>query len=391
MKNLKLTSLLILLALAIAVASCKKEELPEMYMRGGNSLIQSFDNQIVIAGYNSSASNSYEATLVKTDLNGEVLWSNTYGTNNSDGFFKVINGHNSGILACGFSFATSSGSPNMMAVLTDSEGTKQWMKTYASGSYSQAFSAVKQADSGYILAGYIQKTTSSDRDIYVVAINNSGQEIWSRQYGAKLESQQDTLNDEAYGIAAAPDGGYYITGSINGYRNCCGKAFLMKIAVNGDSLWTKIFKYGVGYSVVSTPDGGAAIGGTLQETNNNDLMIIRTDQQGNNAISKIYSESGYEFGSSLINTSDGGLALTGITNTRGAGNQDVLLIKVKPNLDLDFPMRTYGESGLDQGFGLIQLADGGFCMTGLTNSGGSFIFLNRTSLDGTQQWIKKIR
>lgn len=391
MKKINLSLLSILFGVVAFLPSCKEEEIQEMYLRGGNSIIQSDDGNLVIAGYNSASQNGYEATLVKTDLNGEVIWSNNFGGTNSDGFFKVENAHNGGIIACGFSFTNSSGAPTMLAVLTNSSGTKEWIKTYASGYYSQAFSLVKQADSGYVLAGYIQKNTTSDRDIYIVRINNEGKEIWSRQYGAKTATPQDTLYDEAYNIVAAPGGGYFITGSINGYRNCCGKVFLMKIAENGDSLWTKIYKYGIGYSIVSNPDGGAVIGGTIQETDNNDLMLIRTDAQGNNAVIKRYSESGYEFGSSLIHTSDGGYAMTGITNSKGAGNQDVILLKVKSDLELDGTMRTYGEQGLEQGFGLVQLSDGGFCMTGLSNSGGSFIFLNRTSADGTQQWVKKIK
>ncbi len=391
MKKIKLSLLSILLGIVAFLPSCKEEEIQEMYLRGGNSIIQTVDGNLVIAGYNSASQNGYEAALVKTDLSGEVIWSNNFGGTNSDGFFKVENAHNGGVIACGFSFTNSSGAPTMMAVLTNSLGTKEWMKTYASGSYSQAFSIIKQADSGYVLAGYIQKNTTSDRDIYIVRINNEGKEIWSRQYGAKTATPQDTLYDEAYNIVAAPGGGYFITGSINGYRNCCGKVFLMKIAENGDSLWTKIYKYGIGYSIVSNPDGGAVIGGTIQETENNDLLLIRTDAQGNNAVIKRYSESGYEFGSSLIHTSDGGYAMTGITNSKGAGNQDVILLKVKSDLEVDGAMRTYGEQGLEQGFGLVQLSDGGFCMTGLSNSGGSFIFLNRTSSDGTQQWVKKIK
>jgi len=391
MKNVTFFKFLFLLSIYVSLVSCKKEDAPEMYMRGGNSIVQSSDGNLVIAGYNSTSKNGYDATLIKTNLQGEVIWNNNYGSTNTDGFFKVENAHNDGLIACGFSYTTSSGSPAMLAVLTNSAGTQEWSKTYGSGSYSQAFSVIKQADSGYLLAGYIQKTTNSDRDIFVVRINNEGKEIWSHQYGAKSVAVNDTLNDEAYAITAAPGGGYFLTGSINGYRNCCGKIFLMKIAENGDSLWTKIFKYGTGYSVVSTADGGAAIGGTLQETANSDLLIIRTGSAGENPIVKSYTEAGYEFGACLIQTADGGFAMTGITNSKGAGNQDVLLLKVKSNLDLDWPMHTYGESNLEQGYGLMQLNDGGYCITGLSNSGGSFIFLNRTSADGTQQWVNKIR
>jgi hypothetical protein len=49
---------------------------------------------------------------------------------------------------------------------------------------------------------------------------------------------------------------------------------------------------------------------------------------------------------------------------------------------------TYGKGGVEQGYGLVKMNDGGFGITGLSNSDGSFIFLNRTSENGTQQWVK---
>jgi hypothetical protein len=197
------------------------------------------------------------------------------------------------------------------------------------------------------------------------------------------------VNDAAYGIVGAPDGGYFITGSLNGYTSCCGRIFLMKISAKGDSLWTRTFGGGIGYSLALTPDGGVAISGTSQETSNNDITLIKTDTAGNLLWRKTYSGSGYEYGASMTVAADGGFAITGITDSRGAGSQDAYLIKASSTGDLLWS-NTYGGSNVDQGFGLVPLSDGGFCITGLSNSGGSYIFLARTASDGSQQWWKTL-
>ena len=99
---------------------------------------------------------------------------------------------------------------------------------------------------------------------------------------------------------------------------------------------------------------------------------------------KTFGGIGYEYGASLVETADLGFAITGITDSRGAGSQDVYLIITNSTGDISGDGHTYGGSGVDQGFGLIQLPEGDFCLTGMSNSGGSFIFLNRVLNTGGQ-------
>jgi hypothetical protein len=82
----------------------------------------------------------------------------------------------------------------------------------------------------------------------------------------------------------------------------------------------------------------------------------------------------------MISTSDGGFALTGITDRKGT--QDAYLILTDANGESSGKEYTYGGNDVEQGYGLVQMSDGGFCLTGLSNTGGSFIFLNRTDSQG---------
>jgi hypothetical protein len=247
------------------------------------------------------------------------------------------------------------------------------------------------SDTGYLVAGYIQKLNSTDRNLYLVKINNAGDTLWTKSYGAKGRDVYDTCNDAAYGVIKAPDGGYFLTGNLNGYTNGGGRIFLMKVSSKGDSLWTKTYNSGIGYSLTLTRDNGVAISGSLQEGSSQDIFLLKTDLDGTLLWKQSYGGSGFEYGGTMIETTDGGFAITGITDSKGHGLQDVCLILANSSGVASWEQtNTYGGADNDQGFGVVEMPDKGFCITGLSNSGGSYIFLNRTSSDGTQGWVKYI-
>jgi hypothetical protein len=377
--------------LAILASCTKEEETPQQYQRGGNCLALADDGNLIIAGYNTTTSKGYDATLVLADpTNGDTIWSRRYGGSYSDAFYSVIKSNDAGIIATGFSNRASAGSPSMVVVITDANGKLIKSKTYGGTYYSQGFCVQAAADSGYVVAGYIQKSSNNDRDIYLVRINDSGDTLWTRTIGAKSSDAYDTVNDAAYSIIPAPGGGYYLTGSLNGYNQNGGKVFLMKVSASGDSLWARTYGTGIGYSLTITQDGGVAINGTLEQGTNTDIFLMKTDTAGNMLWNKVFIGSGYEYGATMVETSDGGFAITGITDSKGAGYQDVYLIKANSSGDKVWD-QTYGGSDIDQGYGLIELGTGELSITGLSNSGGSYIFLNRTSADGTQIWQKNIQ
>jgi hypothetical protein len=389
-------AVLLIVSLAATMASCKQDTPPEQYLRGGNNMVMATGgSNVIIAGYNTTSNKSYDATLILANATtGDTIWSRKFGNTYADAFFSVKNSNEGGFIAAGFSNRASSNSPSVLITITDANGTLVKSGIYGSSSnYSQAFCVLPHvnADSGYLVAGYIQVSGRVDRDILLMKIKNNGDFQWEKSIGARSIDPYDTVNDAAYNIIAAADSGYYITGSLNaGYSTGKGKIFLMKISPKGDSLWTRTYAVGIGYSLIQTSDGGIVIGGTIQETTNNDIIILKTDASGNLLWSKTYGGADYEYGANMIQTSDGGFAITGITASSGAGYDDIYLVKTNSAGALDWE-HTYGGADVDQGYGIVQQSDGSYNITGLSNTDGSSIYLNRTSADGTQIWFKAIK
>jgi len=74
-----------------------------------------------------------------------------------------------------------------------------------------------------------------------------------------------------------------------------------------------------------------------------------------------------EAGNSLIQTSDGGYAITGATISFGAGEADVYAVKLDAKGNLQWT-KTIGGENIDEGYSLIQTSDGGYAIAGDTKS-----------------------
>jgi hypothetical protein len=84
---------------------------------------------------------------------------------------------------------------------------------------------------------------------------------------------------------------------------------------------------------------------------------------------KTYGGAGNEYAVYMIQTNDGGYALTGAQNSFGAGGTDVFLIKTDASGNTMWN-RTYGGINNDEAYSMIQTNDGGYMMVGHTRTYG---------------------
>ena len=144
------------------------------------------------------------------------------------------------------------------------------------------------------------------------------------------------------------------------------------------------------YSLIQTSDGGFALAGFTNSygAGGVDMWLVKTDTTGNHEWDYAFGELGTELATSLIQTSDGGLALAGYTSSYGAGNYDMWLVKTDITGISEWKYSIGGE-GKDEAYSLIQTTEGGFAIAGYTESYGAGnydMWLVKTDDEGELEW-----
>jgi hypothetical protein len=148
----------------------------------------------------------------------------------------------------------------------------------------------------------------------------------------------------------------------------------------------------MGYAVVTTSDSGYLIAGetTSFGAGSRDVYLIRTDQNGAELWSKTYGGTNVDYARAAIQTTDGGFLIGAHTDSYGAGEHDILLIKTNGNGDLEWS-KTIGGPNPDGAYRLFQISGGGFVVaahTGSFGEGAHEFFLIKTCPFGGVIWTR---
>lgn len=147
-------------------------------------------------------------------------------------------------------------------------------------------------------------------------------------------------------------------------------------------------------SMVQSNDGGYIMAGNTSSygVGGTDCYVMKTNSSGATQWTTTVGGSGNDYAYSIVNTFDGGVAICGSTSSFGAGGDDVYLSKLDASGNLLWS-KTYGGTGADQGWELVQTPDSGFCIAGQTSSFGvspTDFYVVRTDANGSLLWDKKI-
>jgi len=310
----------------------------------GRSVRQTADGGYIVAGQ-SGDENQCDLLLIKTDSLGDTLWTRLYGGGGSDvasciqqtadGKYIVV-GHYGG---------------DLWLLKIDARGDTVWTHIYG-GSYYSAGNWVEQTwDRGYIVTGSLDLTY-----LWLFKTDRYGFIEWEKTY------EWGDHHETGHCLRITNDGGYVIATNMG----------LFKTDEPGDSVWLKSW---VGLEVQQTSDGGyVLIGNTWAEhggLHDTELYLMKTDAEGDTLWTRAYGGEEDDGGCSVQQTMEGGYIIVGNTRSFSAGNTDTWLLKTDSLGDTVWTRMLGGERS-DKGYSVQQTTDGGYIITGSSNSSSPF-------------------
>jgi len=221
-------------------------------------------------------------------------------------------------------------------------------------------------DSGYYVVGGINTVSPQHLNILIMFLDKAGNMVWQKDYGEPFYNYYHggpgsfiAIANEYYALA----GGVVDTTGNN-------DAKLLLFDANGDTVWTRTYgdtNWQAGIQCKQTTDGGfILIGRTTTSDVNGDFWLIKTDSMGNMQWEQTYGGTEYEYGVSVDVCSDGGYILTGATDSYGPGTptySNIYIIKTDSQGNEEWN-RIFGGPFGDCVWNVEQTSDGGYVIGG---------------------------
>ncbi|MBC7485832.1 MAG: T9SS type A sorting domain-containing protein [Cytophagaceae bacterium] len=351
-----------------------------------NSLLSLGNNGYLIFGTTSNFnSERTDLTLLRINSDGTTQWANRYGGDQNETAEHVELTSDGGFILLANTTSFGAGNSDLLVIKTDQNGQVEWSRTF--GGLSDDFSAcVKQVQTGgYIIAGRTQSFGQGGDDAYLVRIDADGNILWSNAYG--------TVNNERfYYIDNAQNNEFIITGIENTSSTLNYDALVIRIDANGSIISNNSFGDRGGRfndasdCIRATSDGGYAFSGHYQSygAGGLDLAITKVDALGRIEWARVFGnnrdERAWDFQIDKFNN----YILSGYTTGFGNGGNEALAIRINRN-GIPQWTKTYGGTANEE-FNECIINEDSIVFVGYTRSmgaGGSDIYIVKTDSLGT--------
>lgn len=243
------------------------------------------------------------------------------------------------------------------------------------------YSAKQTSDGGYIFCGFTENDGASERDIFLIRTNPSGETDWIKKFS-------DSYTDQGWSVEITSDNGFILASTSNiaasSSTNYNYGGQLIKTDASGNQTWKQTFTFG-NYTnfttVIQTSDGGYIAGGTDYFSNKG--ILLKTDASGTESWRKTYGDI-VEI-NNINKTNDGGLIMCGSVRTTSSSPTDIYIIRTNSTGDTIWT-KTYGDASDNTARAIKETASGNFILCGYNTNPGASGYAKLIDSNGEQIW-----
>jgi len=369
---------------------------------------------------------AHDATIVKYDNMGNVVWKKNFGGKLYDSYFGVTV-VSDGIVAVGrsdsfgdgdWTSVQGKGDKDAIIVKYDHSGNVVWKKNFGGGGWDE-FKSVTTVPDGVVAVGISQAASFNSAgdwagyssnvgfsDAIIVKYDNNGNVVWKKHFGGIGDGGSYNSGMDCYNAITTVSDGIVAVGVSKGdsfgsgdWFGIIGKgnddAIIVKYDNNGTVMWKKNFG-GIGdeeYKAVTTvADSIVAVGISDQNSfgtgdwtgisKNGTAIIVKYAPGGNVVWKKSFGGGNVDEYKSVTPVFDGILA-TGFaqglsfgngdwTGVSGKGNSDAIIVKYGNNGNVVWK-KNFGGSDADLYYAVVAVPDGvaavGYSLSGSFGNG----------------------
>lgn len=286
----------------------------------GTGIIHTSANHLVIVG-NRQTTGVKHILLMKIDMGGNTVWSREFGGVLNDVGKDVIQLSDGGFMLIGTTSSYGLGVADMYVIRTDAEGQELWSRTFGNNGYEGGSELVQVSAFEVVLLGFNEGFGAGQRDLWLQAVSTDGEALWSATLGGPGY-------EESQGIARTADGGFALCGhsaSIDPVHAMHG----LKLNTDGTMLWEHHFGapqlHEGGEGVLVDADGTILFVGRSDRSDfTEDMYIVKTDASGVLISQERIGEEGYQWATDAAESATAHFILgTSLVN----GDGDIMLVK----------------------------------------------------------------
>jgi hypothetical protein len=163
----------------------------------------------ITSSFGAGAASMY---VVRTDASGNEVWSRTFGGSGIDGGSELLQVNGFEVMLLGFTSSFGAGDRDIYLQKVSVNGDSLWSSTYGGSSYEESQAFAQTADGGFVMSNHTA-SEEPNHSLMTSRLDAGGTTIWQQEFGTPA------AHEGGEGMLVDSEGNFIFLGRTNSFGN----------------------------------------------------------------------------------------------------------------------------------------------------------------------------